>query len=767
MSKMRTIHSSFISGELSEAILGRTDKEFYASGADKLRNVYVDPLGGVYKREGMRFIDSTQNGGKVKLIEFAFNTEQTYLIVLSDKRMKVYKDDVLVANITSTILDNVTESILSEIKYTQSADTLILVHSAFIPIKITRTSDVAWVVTNIVFDYVPVNPFNGVTVTEPDTSIKFSSLTGQGVYVSANHPIFSPAHIKQKIIGKTGGILVIRKYVDAYTIAGDISVEFPGDIEPANSARPYLIFDKDSWYGTTGGVNIHGGSSVILRPVNVVTPTTEATAECATFTIPNSQGSPVKFNTLTYISLGTPSLPGTMRFTPDGVVGDSNTSKVLHGTLLGSIEDDTDARQYNYSEWQLETGYEDVWSVSRGYPKSCAFYQGRLWFGGSPGRPSTLWGSKSGVFFNFDIGGGQADDAIDVTIDDDRVNGILNIFPGRNLQVFTTGGEFYIPQTETDPIKPENILLQKSTSYGSSKVKPISVDGSTIFIERGGRVVREFVFNDLERSYNASSLSILASHLIQSPVALAVRPSGTVNPTSYVYVVNSDGTIAVLSILRSEKLLAWSLFTTQGIVEDLINVIDKVYLVVKRTIGGVQKRFIEKLDPEYYLDASIVVTNPTPIVNYTGLSVLANQAVKVRSSSFVLADNLISNAGNITIELDYKTIEVGLGFEVLIRLLPIDINLGYKTLTGDWRRIVYALIRTTKSRSFEVHCGNNIFKPVFRNFGSNLLDKPIEPNNGWKKVFLSGGISRDASVDIIQNEPADFDLIAIVIAVTI
>lgn len=765
MSKIRTVKTSFVSGELSQQVFGRTDKDFYFNGADKLRNVYVDPLGGVYKREGMRFIDSTYQGGKVKLVEFTFNTEQTYLIAFSDKRMRVYKDDVLVADVTSAILDNVTESVLPEMKYAQSADTLILVHESFKPIKITRTSHTNWVVGYVSFEYIPTYLFNGVTVTEPDASIAFSSLTGDNVYVSATHPVFLPWHVKQKIIGKTGGIFNISKYIDAYTVIGDIAVEFPGEIDP--SVRPYIILSKDSWYGIVEGVNIHGGSSIIFKPANVINPTAEATAECATFTLPNSQGNLVRFNTLTYIRRGTASNPLSGIFTPDSVVGDPNTSKVLHGTLNGIIPEDSIALQYDYSEWQLETGYEDVWSESRGFPKTCSFYQGRLWFGGSTSRPSTLWGSKSGLFFNFDIGGGNADDAIDVTIDDDKINAIVNIFPGRNLQVFTTGGEFYVPQTETDPIKPENIVLQKSTSHGSSKVKPISVDGGTIFIESSGRVVREFIFNELERSYNAKSISLLSSQLIQSPVAMAIRQSRSENPADYVYVVNADGTVAVLSILRGEQLLAWSLFTTQGLVEDLAVVLREVYLVVKRFINGVEKRFIEKLDRNYYLDAGIISESEEATISHEVFLPLANQGVKVRADTFVLADNTVSSEGAIEIELDYKTIEVGLGFDVLIRLLPVDVNLGVKTLTGDWRRIVYAMIRTYKSRSFEVHCGRNIVRPVFRSLGSNLLDKPIDQYNGWKKVYLSGGITRDASIDIVQNEPVDFDLISIVIAVTV
>lgn len=657
MGKIRTVKTAFVSGELAQQVFGRIDKDFYFKGADKLRNVYVDPLGGVYKREGMRLIDNTYNNEKVKLIDFAFNTEQIYLLVFSDKRMRVYKDDILVADIINTpALNQITTQKLSYIKHAQSADTLIITHEDIKPIKITRTSHTAWTIDYMNFDFIPVHAFNGVTTTEPNAKITLSVLMGNNVKLTASAPVFSANHIKQIIIGKTGGIFLIRQYVSATVLYGDIVVEFPNGLS----------------------------------------------------------GSDIK-----------------------------------------------------EGEWELETGYEEVWNDIRGYPKTCSFYQGRLWFGGSKSRPATLWGSKTDLFFDFDIGGGKADDAIDVTIDDDRVNAIVNIFPGRNLQIFTTGGEFFIPQSESDPIKPDNIMLQKSTLHGSSAVRPVSVDGGTIFIESSGRVVRQFLFNDAERSYNAQSISLLSSQLIQNPVAMAVRQSRDTNPADYVYVVNSNGTIAVLNILRSEQLLAWSLFETNGIVEDLTVVGRDVYLETKRVINNQEVRFIEKLDRSYYLDAGISVSTAVPQFTHTGFSKLANQPVKVRANTFVLNDNIIKPDGSIDIELDYKHLEVGLGFSVLIRMLPIDIDLGGKTLTGDWRRIVYALVKTFESRSFEIHCGRNIVRPVFRALGSKLLDQEIIPYSGWKKIYLSGGIARDASFDIVQNEPVDFDLISIVIAVTI
>src|SRR6056297_2971660 len=92
--------------------------------------------------------------------------------------------------------------------------------------------------------------------------------------------------------------------------------------------------------------------------------------------------------------------------------------------------------------WELEEGYEDTWSNTRGWPRSATFYEGRLYFGGASSRPSTLWGSRVADFFNFDPGESLDDAALEATLDTGRFNAIVDLYAGRNLQIFTTGAEF-------------------------------------------------------------------------------------------------------------------------------------------------------------------------------------------------------------------------------------------------------------------------------------------------------------------------------------
>ena len=107
---------------------------------------------------------------------------------------------------------------------------------------------------------------------------------------------------------------------------------------------------------------------------------------------------------------------------------------------------------------------EPVWSAAHGYPNTVTFHESRLWMGNSTSRPQTLWGSVIGEFFNFDRGVGGDDESIDITLDTDQVNAIYHIVSGRHLQVFTSGGEFYIPES---PIKPSAVRISSCLLYTS------------------------------------------------------------------------------------------------------------------------------------------------------------------------------------------------------------------------------------------------------------------------------------------------------------
>ena len=97
------------------------------------------------------------------------------------------------------------------------------------------------------------------------------------------------------------------------------------------------------------------------------------------------------------------------------------------------------------------------------------------------------------------------------------------MFSGRDLQIFTKGGEFFLPQSTLDPITPTNVVINGATRRGSKEgIKPVGAESGTLFIQRAGKSLREFLFSDVELSYISNNISLLSSHLLKSPSDMAL-----------------------------------------------------------------------------------------------------------------------------------------------------------------------------------------------------------------------------------------------------
>ena len=141
---------------------------------------------------------------------------------------------------------------------------------------------------------------------------------------------------------------------------------------------------------------------------------------------------------------------------------------------------------------------EQTFSDLRGYPQAAAFHQNRLWLAGANSRPSGVWASQTGSYYNFNVDTSGDTHAIDVDISGDKVNEVRHLISTRNLQIFTDGGEFYVPtSTSTAAITPGNVTLKQQTPYGCNRTAPQQFDQATIFSQKSGKAVREFVYNDI------------------------------------------------------------------------------------------------------------------------------------------------------------------------------------------------------------------------------------------------------------------------------
>jgi len=417
-------------------------------------------------------------------------------------------------------------------------------------------------------------------------------------------------------------------------------------------------------------------------------------------------------------------------------------------------------------DWELETGYEAVFSNTRGFPRTCTFHEGRLFFGGSKAMPNTVFGSKVADFFNFKTDEALDDDALFVTISSDSLNAINAIRSGRDLQIFTSSAEFFIPQSTLDPITPANIVIKIATRRGSKEgIKPVSAETGTLYIQRSGKALRELIFSDTDLNYNSDNVSLLSSHLLKNPVKMALRVATSTDDGDLLMIVNgTGGSMCVYSILKPQNVVAPSEFITDGTFEDVGVDIEDIYVVVKRTINSSTKHYLEFFDDDRTTDANIQYFSgaTTPDQSLPGsttagsLSHLEGKEVNVVRDDVVLENKTVSS-GQITIDTAPTTfLEVGIPYDVEVKTMPVEPRLPSGVITSRKRRILEVSPILDRTQNLAINGSEIPFREL-----PHTLDTALATFTGRKRIAPLLGYSSEAQITFTMTKP----LFATVLAV--
>ena len=400
----------------------------------------------------------------------------------------------------------------------------------------------------------------------------------------------------------------------------------------------------------------------------------------------------------------------------------------------------------------LDTGYEDSFSTSKGFPRTCTFHEGRLYFGGVKSRPNTIFASRVARFFDFNPGEALDDDSIELTISTDSTNAITGMFSGRDLQIFTKGGEFFLPQSTLDPITPTNVVVNGATRRGSKEgIKPVGAESGTLFIQRAGKSLREFLFSDVELSYISNNISLLSSHLLKSPSDMALRKATSTTDGDLLLIVNeTDGSLATYSILRGQNVIAPSLSTTDG---EFVNVgvdVDQIYFTVKRSISSSDKYYVECFNDDNTTDSAKLLSGSSKpsTTTVTGLSHIEGKTVKVIADDQMQLDKTVSS-GQITLDAVPTTyVEIGLNYTPTIKTLPVELKLSSGNIVAQKKRIVEATANLYLSQNLTLN-------------GNDLLFVAGDFFTGKKRKKPMLGYDRDGQMTFSQSAPLFFTLLGV------
>ena len=594
------------------------------------------------RRPGTKFINelsgSPANG--FRLVHFEFSVDDSYMLCFTNDTMFVYKNKALVHTESST---GVPSAMLDKMCWTQSADTLIVVHEDYNPVKIVRgASDTDWTVSNITFDSIPNYAFTIVIFNTSSAGTLTPSDVSGKVTLTAQNAIFTAAHVGQYI-----------------------------NVQPQGRARIVEV--------TTNKV------------VNVVT-------EFPFF----------------------------------------DTSVIAN------------------ADWELETGYENVWSNSKGWPRTVTFHQGRLYFGGSRSRPSTIWGSKVALFFDFEPVEGLDDDAVEATLDTNTFNAITDIISGRDLQIFTTGGEFAVIQDNIAAITPSSFFLSTTSRNGSKEgIRVQQLESGILFMQRQGKALSEISYSDTTLSYITSKISLLSGHLLKNPTSMDIRRAVATDENDLLLITNADdGSITAYSLLRAQNVIAPSEFTTTGSFLDVGVDITDIYVVTKRTDSGSDKYYVEVFDDNSLTDCGVVGTTSAT----ASMAHLEGATVNCISDGYVELNQTVPGGGTVTFtNPPTASSECGLPIDVEIKTMPLETKMQSGTRIGFKKRIVEVNALLFETQNIVIN-GNLV--PI-RNLGSGALDTAVAEFTGTKVLHGILGYNNKGQITVTQSAPLKLTLLGL------
>ena len=214
--------TSFVSGELGAKLDGRTDFSKYNSGAKTLQNFLVHPQGAATRRVGTKFIAEVKSSAaKTRLIPFEFSTIQTYVLEFGNQYMRVYKDQGQVQSGGSAfeISTPYLTAELFDIKFSQSADVMYLVHPNHEARKLSRTGHTSWTLTEIDFTDGPYLSENTTT-----TTLTPSGTTGS-VNITASASLWASTDVG-RLVSFSNGRAKITGFTSATVVAATVQDDF-------------------------------------------------------------------------------------------------------------------------------------------------------------------------------------------------------------------------------------------------------------------------------------------------------------------------------------------------------------------------------------------------------------------------------------------------------------------------------------------------------------------------------------------------------------
>lgn len=759
------IQRSFVSGEIAPAIGARADIVKYSTGLAECTNMFVRAQGGVYSRPGLRFVDEiSDSANQARLVPFSFNTEQTYILVFENLKVRIITNGAYLRDGSNDIIEVTTPyttAQLFDLQFAQSADVLTITHRDHDPMNLSRTSATVW--TLDVINYAPtINPpdlATPVTTTVPNGNI------GDGVVSYSVGPTL-------------GGQILVG---DSVTIEGTLvpaSIRGKTGIVTAITASTgFMIMDVDG----ANDSGVYTAATTLTRlataPVGDGAGDNQKTYRYV-ITAVNDEGEESLASSPVTQTTGSLSVTHGIRLTWNEVTGadyyrvykDNTGDSGIYGWI-------GDSNTRNFTDFNIAPLVSDAppqgrqpFSGTGNKPAAVTYYQQRQVFANTTNEPQAVFTTQTGNFRSLRTSQPtRATDAITFTIAAQQVNEIRHLIPLDTLVILTSGAEWRVTEGDGQVFTPATAGVRVQSYNGSSKVPPAVVNDSVLYLQEKGSKLRDLDYNFSNDRYGGNDLSIMSEHLFEGHQITQMAYSEV--PYGILWCIRDDGVLLGLTYQKEHQVWGWHKHTTDGEFESVAVIAeddrDAAYFVVKRTVNGQTKRYVERMEPRdvssvpdlFFVDSGLSY-NGAPVSAVSGLEHLEGKEVAVLADGFVLPRRTVQN-GQISLSGSANKVQVGLPYTPTMRTLDIDPASMADPLKAKNISVGELNIVVEDTRGIRASQGDQ-FVEIERE-GRQVADvfsaPPLE--TGVFRLRIMPGWSQGGQVRLVQTDPLPMAVLAV------
>lgn len=365
-----------------------------------------------------------------------------------------------------------------------------------------------------------------------------------------------------------------------------------------------------------------------------------------------------------------------------------------------------------------------------------------------------------------------SDDGIEATLSGRQANAIEFVVPRSRLWVGTAGGEWTVYGAGGDALTPQNVKASHEGTCGASPMRPESVGYATLYIQRAGRKVREMAYSFDTDAYVSRDLTVLSEHIAESGLE---QLAFVQEPDSVMYCVRGDGVLPAMTYDPVQEVAGWSRMVTQGSVEAVASIYsdsarhDELWIVVRRTVNGEEKRFIEYLETPFsgdvedafFVDSGLTYDGePTTFV--AGLDHLAGKTVTILADGAVHADKVVAGDGSITLDRPASKVHAGLPYTSIVQPMRIEGGSGRGTSQTKRQRITKVAVRFYNTLGGKIGPDESMLEPIHFRSPSKPMGKSVGVFSGDKSVVFPKGWNRDGILTVVQDQALPMTVLLIV-----